>query len=65
MGMMFLRQARQYVSEVYEEGKRVQWPDKKTALQYTLIVIGASAVTAVLLGGIDYVFTTLMQQLVL
>jgi len=63
--MAFFRQAWTYLKEVWYEGVRVQWPDKKTATQYTLIVIGASAVTAVLLGSIDYVFTTVMQKFVL
>jgi preprotein translocase SecE subunit len=63
--MAFFRQAWMYVKDVWYEGRRVQWPDKKTATQYTLIVIGASAVTAALLGSIDYLFTTVMQNLVL
>jgi len=63
--MSFVRQISGYLKEVWHEGRNVQWPDKKTATQYTLIVVGASAVTAVLLGGIDYVFTVIMQNVVL
>jgi len=35
---------------------KVNWPSKNTTINYTLVVIGASAAVAVFLGALDYFF---------
>ncbi len=35
---------------------KVKWPAKNQTINYTLVVIGASAVVAVFLGVLDYIF---------
>lgn len=47
------------------EMKKVNWPTKKETIRYTLIVIGVSVAVAVFLGGLDFVFTTLLNKFVL
>lgn len=54
-----------FFKEVRREMKRVNWPTKKETLRYTLIVIGGAAVVAAILGGLDFIFTTLLKKFVL
>ena len=54
-----------FLKEVKVEMKKVNWPDKKTTLRYTLIVLGVSFVVAIYLGGLDVLFTTLLNKFIL
>jgi len=54
-----------FFKEVKLEMKKVNWPTKKEAIRYTLIVIGVSAVVAMYLGGIDFFLTSLLNKFVL
>ena len=54
-----------FLKEVYLELKKVNWPTRQETLKYTLIVIGISVVTAAFLGGLDVVFTTLLNKFIL
>ncbi len=54
-----------FFKEVKLEMKKVNWPTKKEAIRYTLIVIGVSVVVAMYLGGIDFFLTTLLDKFVL
>jgi len=56
-GMVFFR-------EVVEQLKLVTWPDKKTAVKLTSVVILVSAVVALFLGGLDVLFTRLIGVLI-
>lgn len=51
-----------YLKEVKVELKKVNWPTRKQATKYTLIVIGVSIATAIFLGGIDFLFTWLISK---
>lgn len=42
-----------FFKEVYLELKRVNWLSRKQLTQYTLVVIGLSAFTALYLGALD------------
>lgn len=46
-----------YFKEALVELKKVTWPTKKEAYNYTLLVIGISVAVAIFLGGLDYIFT--------
>jgi len=52
-----------YLKEVKIELKKVNWPTRKQATKYTLIVIGVSIATAIFLGGVDFLFTWLLGKL--
>jgi len=54
-----------YLKEVRLEMKKVNWPTRQETLRYTLIVIGISAAVAIFLGGIDFIFTTFLNKLIL
>jgi len=53
-----------FFSEVIDQLKRVTWPDKKTAVSLTAVVILVSAVVALYLGGLDILFTRLIGLLI-
>ncbi len=54
-----------FLKEVLLELKKVNWPTRQETLRYTLIVIGISVVIAAFLGGLDVIFTTLLNKFVL
>lgn len=54
-----------YFKGVKEELKKVQWPKKEQTYHYTLIVIVASLVVAVFLGGLDFLFTYLLNTFII
>lgn len=53
-----------YLKEVKIELKKVNWPTRKQATKYTLIVIGVSIATAIFLGGVDFLFTWLISKFI-
>ena len=46
----------EYIKDTRGEMRHVNWPTRKQALNYTLLVIGVSVATALLLALADYVF---------
>lgn len=54
----FLREAR-------NELKKVSWPDRQTTIRYSIIVVVASLVVGFVIGGIDYLFTILIERFIL
>ena len=53
-----------YMSAVVAELKHVSWPTQRQAMIYSVLVIGISAVTALLLGAFDYVFTGALDAII-
>jgi len=54
-----------FLKEVKEEMGKVNWPTKREVFKNTLIVIGISVVLAAFLGGLDFLFTNLLNKLIL
>ena len=54
-----------FLKEVRLEMKKVNWPSRQETIQYTLIVIGVSVVVAIYLGGLDFIFSFLLNKLIL
>lgn len=50
-----------YLKDVKVELKKVNWPTRKQATKYTLIVIGVCISTAIFLGGVDYLFSWILR----
>ena len=50
-----------FLVEAKAELMKVNWPSRKQTMNYTLLVIGLSAVVALFLGGLDYGFSFLMK----
>ena len=53
-----------FFKEVRLELKKVNWPTKKETLKYTFIVIVVSAVVAAFLGGLDFIFSALINKFI-
>jgi preprotein translocase subunit SecE len=54
-----------FFKEVWVEMKRVSWLSRKDVLKYTLIVLGFTIVSAIFLGGLDYIFSSIIKKLIL
>jgi preprotein translocase subunit SecE len=54
-----------FLKEVKEEMGKVNWPSKRDVFKNTLIVIGISVAIAAFLGGLDFLFTNLLNKLIL
>ena len=54
-----------FLKEVRLEMKKVNWPTREQTIKYTLIVIGVCVVVAIYLGGLDLLFTTLLDKFIL
>ncbi len=53
-----------YLRDTWAELKLVQWPNRATTIKLTIIVIVASIVVGAYVGGLDYLFTSLLQKIV-
>jgi preprotein translocase subunit SecE len=53
-----------YIKASVEEMKKVTWPTKKEAKNYTFLVIGISLAMAAFLGALDYVFSKGLDVLI-
>jgi len=54
-----------FFKEVKLEIKKVNWPTRQETLKYTLIVFGVSVAVAIFLGGLDFIFTTILNKFIL
>ncbi|MEI8233023.1 MAG: preprotein translocase subunit SecE [bacterium] len=50
----------QYFKEVKVELGKVTWPTRAEATHLTLIILGASLVVGLYIGGLDLLFTNLL-----
>jgi preprotein translocase subunit SecE len=57
-----VRKVTNYLKEVRLELKKVVWPERAEVIQMTLIVIITSAIVALYVGGLDVMFTKLLEQ---
>ncbi|MEJ0053653.1 MAG: preprotein translocase subunit SecE [bacterium] len=53
-----------YLTHVRAELSHVTWPSRKEAIEHTLLVLFISLITALLIGALDYVFTTVVSYYV-
>lgn len=53
-----------YIKKSIIELKKVSWPSKKETYHYTVLVIGLSLLTAVFLGGLDFIFNLGLEFLI-
>lgn len=54
-----------YFSEVMQELPKVTWPTQAQTIEMTILVIGVSLVIGAYLGGIDYLFNSILTQTLL
>ncbi len=53
-----------YLKNVRAEMAHVVWPDRNQAILHTILIIVISAVLALLIAGLDYVFTGVVSRIV-
>lgn len=53
-----------FLRSVKVELDLVKWPNRQETVRLTTIVITASVLVAVYIGGLDYIFTTLITQII-
>ena len=53
-----------YLRDTMAEMKHVSWPTQSQAAIYTALVFLVSGFVALLLGGFDYIFTSLLDLLI-
>jgi len=54
-----------FFKEVWVEMKRVSWLSNKDVWRYTLIVLGITIAVAAFLGGLDFIFSSIIKMFVL
>jgi preprotein translocase subunit SecE len=54
----------EYFKEIKAELKHVVWPTKNQTILYTLIVIVLSIIVAYFLGIFDFIFSQLLQKII-
>jgi len=60
-----LKKALNFLKETKLEMRKVNWLSIRETLRYTLVVIFASVVVAIFLGGMDFLFTMFLNRFVL
>ena len=53
-----------FLKEVLVESKKIDWPTRKEAFNYTLLVLGISFGVAVFLGFLDFIFAKILAKFV-
>lgn len=59
------KKIKQFISEVRKVVTEITWPDKKTLIQLTIVVLLVTVAIGALLGGADFLFTKLISWLTL
>lgn len=50
-----------FAKGVKSEFKKIIWPTKKDTVNYTIVVIVISIISALIIYGLDFVFTNLLK----
>jgi len=54
-----------FFKEVIVEMKKVSWLPRKEIIKHTLIVLAVTITVAAFLGGLDYIFTGIIKNVIL
>jgi len=54
-----------FLKEAKAELMKVNWPNKKQTINYTILVIGISMAVAIFLGSMDYIFSYLLKTFII
>lgn len=52
-----------FVKESRAELRKVSWPSRQTTIRYTLIIVSACVVVGFAIGGLDFLLTKILEQL--
>lgn len=62
--MTIIQKIKVFFKEVYVELKKVNWLSRNEVLRYTLIVLLVTLFVAVILGGLDFLFSTALKSFI-
>ena len=62
--MNIIQKIKTFLKEVYTELRKVDWLSRNEVLRYTLIVSAITIIVAFLLGGLDYIFSTILRSFI-
>jgi len=62
--MTIVQKINKFFKEVYIELRKTNWLSRREVLRYTLIVLGVTIVVSVFLGGLDYIFSTILKSFI-
>ena len=54
---------RQFLKEVRQELKKVDWPNRRELISYTVVVLATLIVTTMYVAGLDFVFSKAILDL--
>lgn len=54
-----------FLKEARAELMKVNWPNKKQIVNYTILVIGISIAGAVFLGSLDFLFSYILKTFII
>jgi len=54
-----------FLKDAKTELQKVNWPTKQQTINYTLTVVGISVAIALFLGGLDYIFEQILNNVIL
>jgi len=63
--MKFMVRVKSFLKEVFLEIRKINWLTRRDLLRYTIIVIGVAVAVAIFLGGLDFIFTTIVKKFIL
>ena len=53
-----------FLQQVFAELKKITWPTRQEVVRLTATVILISVIVGVFIGGLDFIFTSLLQLVV-
>lgn len=63
--MNVIQTTQSFFKEVYVELRKVNWLSRNEVLRYTLIVLAVTIIVAAMLGGLDYLFSSLLKTFII
>ena len=63
--MGYIQRLTDYLKSARLEVKNVNWPTRRQTVQFTILVIGVSALIAAYLGALDFVFIRVVEWIIL
>lgn len=54
----------QFLKEVRQEVRKVTWPTRVETIRYSVMVVAASLIVAMYLGGVDYIVANLLERFI-